>query len=272
MTVKNSEPIWFKEEEKPREYKDIKIMVATPCHSEMSIHYVQSILELQKMCVKKYIPIEFRFFKSSLVTQGRNLSVQSFLSKNFTHMLFVDSDICFEPESLLKLLKADKPIISIPYPLKDMCWDKAFSRMSENKLKTVDDLKYKALYRYPMKVADNDNIKIKSGVIEVTHSPTGFMLIKKDTINKMIEKYPHLKIEQDTLMNGRNQKLKNMWNLFDTIHDPETKTYLGEDFAFCKLWNDMGGKCYAYILDKITHVGEFQYTGRFADELILNNK
>jgi len=272
MNIKNNDPIWFDEIEQTTETKNLKIMVATPCHSEMSIHYVQSILELQKMCFKKQIPVEFRMFKSSLITQGRNLSVASFLSKNFSHMLFIDSDIAFQPESLLKLIKADKPIISIPYPLKDMCWDKAYGMLQKDKIKSVEDLQYKSLYRYPMKVADNNNIKIKSGVIEVTHSPTGFMLIKKETINKMIEKYPNLKIEQDTLMNGKHKKIEHMWNFFDTIHDPETKTYLGEDFAFCKLWNDIGGKCYAYILDKITHVGEHQYTGRFADELIHVNK
>lgn len=272
MSEKNSKPIWFDETEKTQDTRDLKIMVATPCHSEMSIHYVQSILELQKMCFKKHIPIEFRMFKSSLVTQGRNLSVSSFLSKNFTHMLFIDSDIAFQPESLLKLIRADKPIISIPYPLKDMNFDKAYHMIENNKIKSKDDLQYKGLYRYPMKVVDNNNIKVKSGIIEVTHSPTGFMLIKKETINEMVEKYPNLKIEQDTLMNGKNHKIDNMWNFFDTIHDPETKTYLGEDFAFCKLWRDIGGKCYAYILDKITHVGEFQYTGRFADELILPDK
>ena len=98
------------------------------------------------------------------------------------------------------------------------------------------------------------------------------MLIKKETINEMIEKYQNLKIEQDTLMNGKHKKIEHMWNFFDTLHDPKTKTYLGEDFAFCKRWNDIGGKCYAYILDKITHVGEHQYTGRFADELIHVDK
>lgn len=242
MSIKNSEPIWFGEEEKAPETKDLKIMVATPCHSEMSIHYVQSILELQKFCFKNHIPIEFRMFKSSLVTQGRNLSVASFLSKNFSHMLFVDSDIAFQPESLLKLIKADKPVISIPYPLKDICWDKAFYMFEKDRIKSVEDLQYKSMYRYPMKVANNNDIKIKSGVIEVTHSPTGFMLIKKETINQMIEKYPNLKIEQDTLMNGKHKKIEHMWNFFDTIHDPETKTYLGEDFAFCKLWRDIGGK------------------------------
>ena len=57
--------------------------------------------------------------------------------------------------------------------------------------------------------------------------------------------------------------------LFDTIHDPVDKTYLGEDFGFCRLWKDIGGKqSHAYVLDEITHVGEHQYTGKFADELI----
>ena len=42
---------------------------------------------------------------------------------------------------------------------------------------------------------------------------------------------------------------------------------LGEDFAFCRLWRNTGGKCYCYIMDYITHVGEFQYTGRLWDEM-----
>ena len=48
------------------------------------------------------------------------------------------------------------------------------------------------------------------------------------------------------------------------------KHYLGEDFAFCKRWKDIGGKCYAWVNDYLAHVGEHRYTGRFADELISN--
>ena len=268
---KNSEPIWFDEKpEKEKKTYNAKVMVCTPCHSEMSLHYVQSLLELQKMCAHYKIPIEFRFFKSSLVTQGRNLSVAAFLSKeDFTHLLFIDSDISFKPESMLRLLEAEKDLISIPYPLKDMAWDKAYRMMNNGKIKNQNDLMYKGFYRYPMKVKDKNAIKIKKGIIEVTHSPTGFMMISRNCFNQMIEKYPHLEIKQKTMMNGKEVDIENMWNFFDTLHDPETKSYLGEDFAFCKLWMDIGGKCYAYILDRITHVGEFQYTGRFADELIL---
>ena len=40
--------------------------------------------------------------------------------------------------------------------LKDMCWDKALYMIKNNKIKTLEDLKYKAFYRYPFKVADHE--------------------------------------------------------------------------------------------------------------------
>jgi len=55
-----------------------------------------------------------------------------------------------------------------------------------------------------MKVKDEKNIKIdKNGVIEVTHSPTGCMLIKREVIEKMIKAYPEKEIIQKTIINGK---------------------------------------------------------------------
>jgi hypothetical protein len=71
------------------------LFVATPVHSEVSIHYSQSLLELQKYCFKKNVQIYFNLMKSSLVTQGRNMCVSAFLQSNASHLLFVDSDIAF---------------------------------------------------------------------------------------------------------------------------------------------------------------------------------
>ena len=275
--MQNHEPIWFNQEPRttdnePKVDPKIKLFVATPVHSECSIHYTQSLLELQKECWKKKIGIRFHLMKSSLVTQGRNMCVSAFLESDSTHLLFIDSDISFNAGAAERLVACDKDIISIPYPLKDMNWDKALKLFGEGRLKTAKDIRNKAFYRYPMKVPDNNAIRIKDGIIEVTHSPTGFMLIKRKVFTKMIKKYPHLRIDQDQVINGKNERLPNMWNFFDTLFDQENHTYLGEDFAFCKRWKDIGGKCYAWIFDYITHVGEHQYTGRFADELISSDK
>ena len=252
--MQNHEPIWFNQEPRatdnePKIDPKIKLFVATPVHSECSIHYTQSLLELQKECWRKKIGVRFHLMKSSLVTQGRNMCVSAFLESDSTHLLFIDSDISFNAGAAERLVACDKDIISIPYPLKDMNWDKALKLFNEGKLKTAQDIRNKAFYRYPMKVPDNNAIKIKDGIIEVTHSPTGFMLIKREVFDKMIEKYPHLRIDQDQVINGKNERLPHMWNFFDTQFDQEKHTYLGEDFAFCKRWKDIGGKCYAWIFD-----------------------
>jgi hypothetical protein len=268
-----SKPIWFNDKTdkvKTQELKPKKfsIFVATPVHSEVSIHYFQACLDFQKFCMKNDIVASFQVMKSSLVTQGRNLCVSSFMESNHTHLLFIDSDIEFQTQSIMKMIAADKGVISVPYPLKQLMWDKAWDRLNKGDIKNVKDLKFKALHTYPMKVSNEKDIRVKDGVIEVTHSPTGCMLIKREVIEKMIKAYPEMEIVQKTVINGEYINRPYFYNFFDTMFDPETKNFLGEDFAFCKRWKALGEKCYALITDRITHVGEHQYRGCFADELI----
>ena len=263
------EPIWVEKKIVPKEISPFKLYVATPCHSEVSLHYVQSLLDLSRLCHMNKIHVEFCILKSSLVTQGRNLCVSGFLESKCTHMLFIDSDISIGAKTILKMLQAQKELISVPYPLKAFLWDKGFDEIAQGNVKKPKDLE-QIFNSYPMKVADKNDILLKDGIIEITHAPTGCMLINRSVFDKLIEKYPEREIKQNTVINSKLVLKKHMWNFFDTLHDPKEKTYLGEDFAFCKLWKDIGGKCYAYILDEITHVGEHQYTGKFVDELILD--
>ena len=274
-----SKPIWFK---KPEEINinvsnkdinlgssDISIMVCTPVHSDVSMHYTQALLEFQKICMLKNILVSFVILKSSLVTQGRNLCVSSLLNSEhkYSHLLFIDADINFTPESIFEMIALDKEVIAIPYPMKTINWDKVDRLSKEVKYKNSTELSTLG-FTYPIKVEDTSNIIVQNNVIEVTHAPTGCMLIKRQVFDKMIEKYPNLEINQPTILNGEETKTKNLYNFFDTLHDPITKKYYGEDFGFCQKWTDIGGKCYCYIEDFITHVGEYQFSGRFKDELI----
>jgi len=117
----SSKPIWVNKKELPKleiEVKPYSIFVATPVHSDVSIHFTQSLLEFQKDCFMNKVKTQFQIMKSSLVTQGRNLCVGAFLESKMTHMLFVDSDIDFQSTSIFKMVALDKDVISIPYPLK----------------------------------------------------------------------------------------------------------------------------------------------------------
>jgi hypothetical protein len=97
---------------------------------------------------------------------------------------------------------------------------------------------------------------------------TGCLLIKREALEKMKKAYPDLTIKQETMIDGEKQLRKNLYNFFDTYYDNEEKLYLGEDFAFSRLWTKIGGKCMALINEYITHVGEHQFTGRLIDEMV----
>jgi len=272
-----SKPIWFNKNSNER-VVDIsepkyKIFVATPVHSECSIHYTQALLKFKKQCMMNSIMVSFSLLKSSLVTQGRNLCVANFLKDpaNYTHLLFIDSDIDFKFETIMKMLKLDREVIATPYPMKHIHWDQIWDRVQKGKIKNIDELK-RAGHAFPIKL-DNQKgkeIPVVDGVIEVSHAPTGCMLIKKQVFDKMIKAYPNDKIEQATIVNGIALIDEYNYNFFDTIHDPETRKYYGEDFGFCKKWTAIGGKCYCYVSDDITHVGEYAYNGKLMDNLDIS--
>ena len=106
--------------------KEIKLFVGTPVHSDVSIHYMQSMLKFQAECLSRSIHITIDMMKSSLVTQGRNTLVSHFLSDDYTHLLFIDSDILFYPNSIFKMIDKDVEVCSIPYPMKVINWNKVF--------------------------------------------------------------------------------------------------------------------------------------------------
>ena len=240
----------------------ISIFVATPVHSDVSIHYFKACLEFQKECFVRKIPVMFQVMKSSLVTQGRQLCVSGFMESNCTHMLFIDSDISFNYKMIERMINYDKEICLVPYPIKGLDFDKIKSRIKEGS--TLDP---RVLgNQYTMSVPDPSNVKVENGFIEVERGPAGCMLIKKEVIEALIKEYPEFTINQHTLIDGKLVKRKHMYNFFDTYWNKDDKTYTGEDFYFCKLCKHAGIKMYALVDEYISHHGEFSYTGRLIDE------
>ena len=239
-----------------------RIFVATPVHSDVSIHYFKACLEFQKECFVRKIAVMFQVMKSSLVTQGRQLCVSGFMESNCTHMLFIDSDISFNFKMIEKMINYDKDICLVPYPIKGLDFDKIKKRIKEG-----CDIDPRVLgNQYTMSVPDPSNVKVENGFIEVERGPAGCMLIKRSVIDALIKEYPEFTINQHTLIDGKLVTRKHMYNFFDTYWNKDDKTYTGEDFYFCKLCKHAGIKMYALVDEYISHHGEFSYTGRLLDE------
>ena len=100
------------------ELKKHKLFIATPMYGGMNHGlYMKSCLDLQTTFMRYGIEIKFSFlFNESLITRARNYLVDEFLRSDYTHMLFIDSDINFNAQDVIALLALDKDVIGGPYP------------------------------------------------------------------------------------------------------------------------------------------------------------
>ena len=181
----------------------------------------------------------------SLITRGRNNLVAKFLfNQAATHLMFIDVDLGFDAESILRLLCANQDLVGGVYPMK----------------------------RIPIRYVINTvpNPVINGDLVEVSTLGTGFMLIKREVIEKMIAAHPELKYRDNIGIGQQYEPL--MYGLFDTMIDPDGN-YLSEDWTFCYLWRLMGGKVFADTGIKLDHTGYHKYAGDL-DELkrVLTNQ
>jgi hypothetical protein len=169
----------------------------------------------------------------SLVTRARNnLMAKMLANAHATHFMFIDADIRFEPEGILNMLVADKDVIGGLYPLK----------------------------RLPITYVVNARAdgQAQGDLHEVDTIGTGFLLMKRNAIERMIAAYPETKYVDDT--DFGKQFEPHMYALFDCEID-ERGHYLSEDWTFCRRWSRLGGKIFAHMKVLLNHVGRYEYAG-----------
>ena len=102
------------------------IFIATPCYGgQLGEPYFRSMMRLAIMCNKYDIPYTISTLANeSLITRGRNTLVSFFMENpEASHLFFIDADIEFEPEDVLRMVAYDKPITVGAYPKKAVNWD-----------------------------------------------------------------------------------------------------------------------------------------------------
>lgn len=220
---------------KTEELRKTKLFIATPMYGgQANGMYVKSILNLQTMCAQYGIEIKFSFlFNESLITRARNYLVDEFLrDENFTHLLFIDSDIGFDPNDVLALIALDKDIIGGPYPKKSINWN-TVANVARNHLEATPADLEAVIGDYVMNpIPGTQQFKV-SEPLEVMEIGTGFMLVKRAVFQKFREEYPHLRYRPDHAGQANFDGSRYIHAYFDTVIDPESHRYLSEDYMFC---------------------------------------
>lgn len=218
-----------------------KLFIATPCYGGMlTDQYFLSMFRLQQELMKLGIVFSITTLRNeSLVTRARNVLTAMFLESDFTHLFFIDADIEFSPESVVRMLAMDKDIIAGAYPKKTLPIDYAIN------FKFVDDA--------------HTQIKAEGGAIEVLDASTGFFMIKRRVFDKLIENYPEMHYKNDSGIDPKFNKY--CYAFFDTGIDPTDNRYLSEDYYFCRLWQKIGGKIFIDPNTNLNHVGSYTFEG-----------
>ena len=255
---------------KTEDLRKCKLFVATPMYGGFNHGlYMKSCLDLQGICTKYSIEIRFSFlFNESLITRARNYLVDEFLRAGFTHMLFIDSDIHFNPEDVLALIALDKDVIGAPYPKKSLNW-KAVWNASKRVLAdpNFDEAKWTPSELEGVTgdyvfnpVPGTKQFKVTEP-LEVMEIGTGFMMVKRGVYENFKEEYPHLNYKPDHIGQANFDGSRYIHAYFDTVIDPDSHRYLSEDYMFCQYWRAIGGKVWLCPWMKTQHIGTYAFTG-----------
>lgn len=246
-----------------QELRKRKLMVCTPMYGGQCYGpFAKCALDLNTMCIKHGIQVQFFFlFNESLITRARNYLADEFLRSDATHMLFIDSDIAYNPIDVLALLAFDKPIIGAPYPKKTIAWEKVYDAATFG---LADDNPMKLEQYcgdYVFNVAPGTTEIRLDEPAEVLELGTGFMMIKREALEQFKAAYPELiyKPDHNRTANFDGSRYINMF--FQALICPDTHRYLSEDYMFCQWARKAGIPVYLCPWMKLQHIGTYIFGG-----------
>lgn len=255
------------------ELRKRKIFVATPMYGGMcGGQYTKSTADLAKLCQHYDIEIDFFYlFNESLITRARNYCVDEFMRQTkYTHLMFIDSDIGFNPNDVLALAAlsdpdSDKHVLCGPYPKKTIAWekikravDKGYADENPNNLQNfVGD--------YVFNPAKNQTEIPLNEPVEVLEGGTGFMMIQRKTFEEYEKAYPEFKYKPDHVRSEHFDGSREIMAYFDCIIDPESKRYLSEDYMFCQWARKAGLKVWMCPWMRLSHMGSYTFGGSLID-------
>ena len=245
-----------------------KLFVATPmyggqCHGA----YTKAITDLMILCTKYGIEAKLFFiFNESLVQRARNYLTDEFVRSGYDHMIFIDSDIHFEPQDVLVMMhfaatRDDMDVVCGPYPKKAISWekikvavDKGYADKNPNQLEEfVGDFVFNP--------ADGITQFRVDEPIEVKESGTGFMLITREALQKYDKAFPGQSYKPDHVRTANFDGSREIMAYFDCVICPTTKRYLSEDYMFCQWMRKAGGKVWLLPWLRLKHAGSYIFGG-----------
>lgn len=220
---------------------ELRLLIATHTHGVVTPAYCQSLAMCAAELAHRGVKFAPVLFGDSLVDRGRDRAAATLLAGDWTHLLFVDADIEFTVEDVLKLIAAGKDIAVAAY---------------RNKRDDVDF----AVQFFPEARESLDECP-DTGAIKIMRAGTGFMLIRRCVFERLAEAMPELTYTE-VRHTGEERP---MTAFFEHIRLNGRRW--SEDFAFCDRWRSIGGEVWMVPNINLGHWGAHVWRGSIDEYL-----
>lgn len=232
------------------------VMIATPAFGSLvTSQYVLSTMMLRVELARNKIDSQiFLLSGESLVQRARNICVATFMQSACTHLLFIDADIAYNAKMVKPMIDFDKEVVTAIYSKKTFMWDRF--RSSSADPNNQEPLQQRAL-DFNINIVGSENVQ-QGKFVKVLDAATGFMLIQRACMERMIRAYPSLYCVND-IPGASKSGISDYIAIFDCMIDPENKRALSEDYSWCRRLQLLGGEVWADIASPLMHVGTYHF-------------
>lgn len=209
-----------------------KVMLGTPCHSaKVCVDHHVSVLQAVAVLIKHNVDYVLDFNVGASIDYARSTMASAFLKTDCTHLLFIDDDIAFAPDLIVRLLMENVDIVAVPYRRKTR--DVKYNLRHDVRVKKMPDRPY---------------------MIGVENIATGMMMIRRNVFERLESKVPEI------ILNSQGEKARLFFR--HELVDDEIMggiSYMSEDYYFCKICRENGYEIWAYIDEPLAHIGPYAY-------------
>lgn len=214
-----------------------RIMIATPTYDcTMHWRYVESLMSAMLLCAVNGVELELEIAaRFSLVQYARNHLAQRFLDEpQYSHILWLDSDLGFDPRGIMRLLSHGKDVVAGIYPVKrDPGW-------------------------FPFEPTGRKD----GALLEAEVVPTGFLLVSRramEAVAATVPSYSHFH-------EGREYVTKHLFDL-ELTERKGKQVLLGEDVVLSHRLRKAGFDIWVDPSIGFRHCGMHEWGGHLGKEL-----